>query len=46
MAFVGTGAEHGGLHDSRFLPDDDYVGLVADTLIAGCCAAIEAVMST
>ena len=41
MAFVGTGAERGGLHDSRFLPDDAYVGLVADTLIAECCAAIE-----
>ena len=41
MAFVGTGAERGGLHDSRFLPDDDYVALVADTLIAECCAAFE-----
>ncbi len=41
MAFVGTGAEHGGLHDPAFLPDDDYVALAADTLITGCCAAID-----
>jgi metal-dependent amidase/aminoacylase/carboxypeptidase family protein len=41
MAFVGTGAEHGGLHDPEFLPDDSYVGLVADTLVAGCCAAVD-----
>src|SRR5204862_8334189 len=40
MAFVGTGADHGGLHDAGFLPDDSYVGLVAETLVAACCAAI------
>ena len=41
MMFVGTGAERGGLHDATFLPDDGYVALVADALVAGCCAAIE-----
>ncbi|NUS50664.1 MAG: amidohydrolase, partial [Nocardioidaceae bacterium] len=41
MAFVGTGAEAGGLHDATFLPDDSYVGLVADALVAGYCAAVE-----
>lgn len=41
MAFVGTGAERGGLHDPGFLPDDSYVGVVAESLIAGCCAALE-----
>jgi amidohydrolase len=39
MMFVGTGASGGRLHDAGFLPDDDYVALVADALIAGCCAA-------
>jgi amidohydrolase len=40
MAFVGTGAASGGLHDANYLPDDSYVGLVADTLVAGYCAAL------
>jgi amidohydrolase len=39
MAFVGTGDEAGGLHDATFLPDDSYVALVADALVAGYCAA-------
>ncbi len=39
MAFVGTGTATGALHDSSFLPGDEYVGLVADALIAGYCAA-------
>ena len=40
MVFVGTGAERGGLHDASYLPDDAYVGTVADALIAGYCAAL------
>jgi len=40
MMFVGTGAEHGGLHDASYLPDDAYVATVADALIAGYCAAL------
>jgi amidohydrolase len=40
MVFVGTGAEHGGLHDASYLPDDAYVATVADALIAGYCAAL------
>jgi amidohydrolase len=39
MMFVGTGTEGGGLHDATFLPDDGYVALVADALVAACCAA-------
>lgn len=39
MLFVGTGTETGGLHDSSYLPGDEYVGLVADAFIAGYCAA-------
>lgn len=39
MMFVGTGAETGGLHDSSYLPGDEYIGLVADALIAGYCAS-------
>ena len=39
MLFVGTGTATGGLHDSSYLPGDEYVGLVADALIAGYCAA-------
>jgi amidohydrolase len=39
MMFVGTGADTGGLHDASYLPGDEYVGLVADALIAGYCAA-------
>jgi amidohydrolase len=40
MMFVGTGAEGGGLHDATFLPGDEYVGMVADALVAGYCAAV------
>ena len=40
MMFVGTGAEHGGLHDASYLPDDAYVATVADALITGYCAAL------
>jgi amidohydrolase len=40
MLFVGTGSERGGLHEATFLPDDEYVGLVAEALIAGYCAAL------
>jgi amidohydrolase len=40
MVFVGTGPEHGGLHDAGYLPDDAYVAAVADALIAGYCAAL------
>jgi amidohydrolase len=40
MLFVGTGAERGGLHEATYLPDDEYVGLVAEALIAGYCAAL------
>ncbi|MDN5854297.1 MAG: M20 family metallopeptidase, partial [Actinomycetia bacterium] len=39
MLFVGTGAEHGGLHDSTYVPSDGYIPLVADALIAGFCGA-------
>ena len=39
--FVGTGSSSGGLHDPTYLPDDDYVGLAADALIAGYCAAAD-----
>jgi amidohydrolase len=42
MVFVGTGAERGGLHDASYLPDDAYVATVADALIAGWCAAVDA----
>lgn len=38
MAFVGV-AGGAGLHESRFLPPDDTVGLVARTLVAGYLAA-------
>lgn len=41
MMFVGTGSESGGLHDPTYLPDDRYVELVAEALIAGYCAAAE-----
>ena len=40
MAFVGTGEATGRLHEATFLPDDRYVALVADTLVAGWCAAV------
>lgn len=40
MIFVGTGDEGGGLHDSTFVPDDAYIALVADALIAGFCGAV------
>jgi amidohydrolase len=40
MVFVGTGSEHGGLHDASYLPDDAYVATVADALIAAYCAAL------
>jgi len=40
MAFVGTGDQDGGLHDATFLPDDGYVALVADALVAGYAAAV------
>jgi amidohydrolase len=39
MLFVGTGRATGGLHDSSYLPGDEYVGVLADALIAGYCAA-------
>jgi amidohydrolase len=39
MMFVGTGRSTGGLHDATYLPDDSYVAVVADALIAGYCAA-------
>jgi len=39
MMFVGTGSSGGGLHDAGFLPGDGYVALVADALVAACCAA-------
>jgi amidohydrolase len=42
MMFVGTGEDTGRLHDPTFLPDDSYVGLVADALVAGYCAAVDA----
>jgi amidohydrolase len=40
MAFVGTGDATGRLHEATFLPDDGYIALVADALIAGYCAAV------
>jgi amidohydrolase len=40
MVFVGTGAARGGLHDASYLPDDAYVAVVADALIAGYGAAL------
>lgn len=40
MIFVGTGSEGGGLHDSTFVPDDGYLPLVADAMIAGFCGAV------
>jgi amidohydrolase len=40
MAFVGTGEATGRLHEATFLPDDRYVALVADALVAGWCAAV------
>jgi amidohydrolase len=39
MMFVGTGSVGGGLHDAGFLPGDEYVELLADALVAACCAA-------
>ncbi|MGH3359455.1 MAG: M20 metallopeptidase family protein, partial [Nocardioidaceae bacterium] len=39
MLFVGTGGDAGGLHESTYVPSDDYIPLVADALIAGYCAA-------
>jgi amidohydrolase len=39
MMFVGTGRSTGGLHDATYLPEDSYVALVADALLAGYCAA-------
>jgi hypothetical protein len=39
MLFVGTGRATGGLHDSSYLPGDEYVSVLADALIAGYCAA-------
>jgi hypothetical protein len=41
MVFVGTGEESGRLHDPTFLPEDFYVGLVGEALIAGYCAAVD-----
>jgi amidohydrolase len=41
MLFVGTGSVGGGLHDPTYLPDDGYVGVVADALVAGYCAAAD-----
>ncbi len=40
MLFVGTGTATGALHESSFLPADEYVGIVADALIAGYSAAV------
>lgn len=40
MLFVGTGADGGGLHDAAYLPDDSYVALVADALVAGYCSVL------
>ncbi|MHA3700613.1 M20 metallopeptidase family protein [Jatrophihabitans sp. YIM 134969] len=39
MAFVGVDGG-AGLHDARFLPPDDAVGLVAEALVAGYLAAL------
>jgi amidohydrolase len=41
MLFVGTGDARGGLHDATFLPDDSYIAIVADALVAGYCAAAD-----
>lgn len=41
MAFVGTGVDGGGLHDSGYVPSDDYIAIAADALIAGFCAAAQ-----
>lgn len=41
MMFVGTGGEHG-LHDARYLPADETVGIVAEALLAGYLAATPA----
>jgi amidohydrolase len=41
MVFVGTGDTEGRLHDATFLPDDRYVAIVADALVAGYCAAVD-----
>ena len=40
MMFVGTGSERGGLHDASYLPDDAYVAMIAEALVAGYCAAV------
>ena len=40
MMFVGTGSASGALHESSYLPGDEYVALVAEALIAGYCAAV------
>ena len=40
MMFVGTGSERGGLHDASYLPDDAYVAVIAEALVAGYCAAV------
>ncbi|MDX6326549.1 MAG: hypothetical protein QOK15_2903 [Nocardioidaceae bacterium] len=42
MMFVGTGDAGGRLHEATFLPDDSYVTVVADALVAGYCAALPA----
>ena len=41
MMFVGTGEDSGRLHDPTFLPEDSYVELVGEALIAGYCAAVD-----
>ena len=41
MLFVGTGSDGGGLHESTFVPADDYVIVVADALLAGYLAAVD-----
>jgi amidohydrolase len=41
MMFVGTGEGSGRLHSPSFLPEDSYVGLVGDALIAGYCSAVD-----
>jgi amidohydrolase len=40
MMFVGTGTGTGGLHAPTYLPDDRYVSVVADALVAGYAAAV------
>jgi amidohydrolase len=40
MMFVGTGDAGGRLHEATFLPDDSYIAIVADALVAGYCAAL------